>query len=220
MAKTLKIDFVSDVSCPWCIVGLRGLEIALERTQDVVGADIHFHPFELNPMMAKEGEDIGEHIARKYGATAEQSATNRVMIHDRAAELGFAINFTDTSRIYNTFDAHRLLHWAGIESAAAQKALKLALFTAYFSDQRDVSDHAVLLDAVDQAGLDRAAADEILSSDSFAEEVRQAEHHWQSHGIHSVPAIIINDRYLISGGQPPDAFEQALRNIAGEMAEA
>ncbi|KKC27344.1 DsbA family oxidoreductase [Sphingomonas sp. SRS2] len=220
MPKSIKIDFVSDVSCPWCVVGLRGLEIALERTSDIVRADIRFQPFELNPTMAKEGENVGEHVARKYGSTVEQSLAARAMIRDRAAEVGFAINFTDDSRIYNTFDAHRLLHWAGVEGSGHQQALKHCLFELYFSEQRDPSDHEVLLEAVADAGLDRAAADEILSSDIYAEEIRQAEHFWQSRGIHSVPAIVINDRYLISGGQPSDAFEKALRNIAAELAEA
>ncbi|MET0375048.1 MAG: DsbA family oxidoreductase [Rhizorhabdus sp.] len=220
MLRPIKIDFVSDISCPWCVVGLRGLEIALERTSDIIRADIRFHPFELNPMMAKEGENVGEHVARKYGSTPAQSVAARTMIRDRAAEVGFAINFTDDSRIYNTFDAHRLLHWAEVEGSGCQQALKHRLFEIYFSEQRDPSDHEVLLGAVADAGLDRAAADEILASDTYAEEVRQAEHLWQSRGINSVPAIVINDRYLISGGQPPDAFEQALRNIAAELTDA
>jgi len=219
MPKTMKIDFVSDISCPWCIIGLRGLEIALERTGDMVTADIHFQPFELNPTIAREGEDIAEHVMRKYGATAEQSAATRAMIRDRAAEVGFAINFANDSRIYNTFDAHRLLHWAEVEGGGRQRALKHRLFELYFTEQRDPSDHDVLLDAAGDAGLDRAAAAEVLASDIYAEDVRQAEHLWQSRGVHSVPAIVINDRYLISGGQPPDAFEQALRNIAAELAE-
>ena len=220
MPKPIKIDFVSDVSCPWCVIGLRGLEIALERTGDLVDADIRFHPFELNPMMAKGGENVAEHVARKYGSTPEQSLAAREMIRDRAAEVGFAINFTDDSRVYNTFDAHRLLHWAELEGSGRQQALKHRLFEVYFSEQRDPSDPAVLLEAVADAGLDRGAAARVLASDLYVEDVRQAEHLWQNRGVHSVPAIVINDRYLISGGQPPDAFEQALRNIAAELADA
>ena len=220
MANPIKIDFVSDISCPWCIIGLCGLEQALERTSDLVRADIHFNPFELNPMMAKGGESVVEHIARKYGSTAEQSAATRLMIRERAAEVGFTMNTGSESRIYNSFDAHRLLHWAGIEGGGRQQALEHALFEAYFTDQRDPSDHDVLVDAAARAGLDRTAAAEVLGSGRYAEEVRQAEHLWQGRGVHSVPAIVINDRYLISGGQPPDAFEQALRGIAAELAEA
>ena len=220
MTKRMKIDFVSDISCPWCVIGLRGLEKALERTGDIVSAELRFHPFELNPMMASEGESIAEHIQRKYGSTPEQSEAARAMIRERAADVGFAMNSGSDSRIYNTFDAHRLLHWAGIEDPARQQALKHRLFEIYFTEQRDPSDRDVLIAAARDAGLDPDRAGAILASDTYAEDVRAAEHHWQSHGVHSVPAIVINDRYLISGGQPPDAFEQALRSIARELADA
>lgn len=216
MPRPLKIDFVSDVSCPWCIIGLKGLEEALARTSGLVDAQITFQPFELNPGMAPEGENIGEHIARKYGSTPEQSAANRAMIRDRAAALGFAMNSSAESRIYNTFDAHRLLHWAAIEGK--QAALKHALFTAYFTDQQDPSNHDVLVAAAEKAGLDGAAARDVLASGRYAEDVRAAEQLWQSRGINSVPAIVIEDKWLISGGQPPEAFEQALRQIAAEAA--
>lgn len=212
MPKPMKIDFVSDVSCPWCIIGLRGLEEALARTADVVAADITFQPFELNPQMGKEGQNLGEHIAEKYGSTSEQSTANRAMIRDRAAALGFRMQMSEASRIYNTFDAHRLLHWAHGEGK--QAALKHALFDAYFTDGQDPSDHSVLVAAAAKAGLDPARADQILASDTYAQDVRVAEQLWQSRGISAVPAVIINDRYLISGGQPPEAFENALREIA------
>jgi predicted DsbA family dithiol-disulfide isomerase len=212
MPKPMKIDFVSDVSCPWCIIGLRGLEEALERTGDLIAADITFQPFELNPQMGKDGQNLGEHVAEKYGSTPEQSAASRTMIRDRAAALGFSIAMSETSRIYNTFDAHRLLHWAHIEGK--QAALKHALFDAYFTDQQDPSDHAVLAAAAVKAGLDPARAGEVLASGAYAQDVREAEQLWQSRGISAVPAVVINDRYLISGGQPPEAFENALREIA------
>jgi len=215
MPRPLKIDFVSDVSCPWCIIGLKGLEEALARTEGVVDAQIHFQPFELNPNMAPEGENIGEHIAKKYGSTPEQSAANRQMIRDRAAALGFTMNGSADSRIYNTFDAHRLLHWAEIEGG--QAALKHALFEAYFTEQKDPSNQDVLVAAAEKAGLDGAAAREVLASGRYAEEVRAAEQLWQSRGIRSVPAIVIEDKWLISGGQPPEAFENALRQIAAEV---
>lgn len=220
MATPIKIDFVSDISCPWCVIGLRGLEEALERTRGEIAAEIHFQPFELNPSMAKEGENVAEHVARKYGSTAEQSEATREMIRDRAAAVGFAINFSPASRIYNTFDAHRLLHWAGTLGGERQRALKHALFEAYFTEQRDPSDRAVLIEAAEEAGLDRAEATAVLDSDRYAAEVRDEEHLWQRRGVSSVPAVIVNDRYLISGGQPADAFEQALRSIAAEMAAA
>lgn len=216
MARQMKIDFVSDVSCPWCIIGLRGLEEALDRTGDLIDAQISFQPFELNPAMAPEGQNINEHIRQKYGSTPEQSAASRDMIRSRAAELGFAINYSDDSRIYNTFDAHRLLHWA--ECEGRQTALKHALFEAYFTDGQSPADHEVLVAAAQKAGLDAEAAREVLKSGRYAEEVRGAEQLWQSRGISSVPAIVIDGRYLISGGQPPEAFEQALRKIAAEAA--
>jgi predicted DsbA family dithiol-disulfide isomerase len=214
MTKPLKIDFVSDVSCPWCVVGLGGLEAALERVGDLVDAEIHFQPFELNPNMPPEGQNIVEHVAQKYGATREQSATNRQAIHDRAASVGFTMATDENSRIYNTFDAHRLLHWAGL--VGDQKALKRALFDAYFTDNDSPADHEVLVRAAMKAGLDPHAAHEVLISGRYAEEVRQAERAWQAAGISSVPAVVINDRYLISGGQPAEYFEQALRQIAAE----
>jgi len=217
MARRMKIDFVSDVVCPWCVIGLRGLEQALERTGDAVSAEIHFQPFELNPDMAPEGEDVVAHIQRKYGSTPDQAAANREVIRERAASLGFTMpGLNQDRRIYNTFDAHRLLHWAELEGK--QSALKHALFRAYFTEGRDPSDHDVLIALAAEAGLDSDAARDVLESGRYAQEVRDAEHLWQSRGIHAVPAVIIDGKYLIQGGQPPEAFEQALRQIAAEPA--
>jgi len=220
MPTALKIDIVSDISCPWCVIGLRGLEQALERTADLIEPELRFHPFELNPSMAKEGENLTEHVRRKYGRTLEQTEDTRTMIRERAAEVGFAMNSGPESRVYNTFDAHRLLYWAGTEGGGRQQALEHALFEAYFSEQRDPSDHAVLVEAAARVGLDRATAADILASDRYAAEVREAEHLWQRRGVNSVPAVIVNERWLISGGQPADAFEQTLRSIAKELAPA
>lgn len=214
MTKPMQIDFVSDVSCPWCVIGLKGLEQALANVGDLVDADIRFQPFELNPQMPPEGQDIAEHIQQKYGSTPEQSAANRTMIRERAAELGFTMAMSDGSRIYNTFDAHRLLHWAAIEGR--QLELKHALFAAYFTEGRNPGDPEVLVEAAEKAGLDGAAAREVLASGQYAEDVREDERLWQSQGVSAVPAVIINRKYLISGGQPPEAFERALRKIAAE----
>ena len=215
--KTLKIDFVSDVVCPWCVVGLGGLETALEALKsEGIAADIAFQPFELNPQIAAEGENIVEHIGRKYGASPEQSAANRAMIRERAGEVGFDMRMTDDSRIWNTFDAHRLLHWAHETAPDKQKALKQALFTAHFTENRNLTDAGVLTSAAEAAGLDRAEAGEVLASGRYAQAVRDAEALWRSRGISSVPAVVVEGKYLISGGQPPEAFEQALRQIASE----
>ncbi len=212
MAQALKIDFVSDVSCPWCAIGLQSLQTALDRLQGQVQADIHFQPFELNPAMGPAGQDITEHLHEKYGSTPEQAAGARENIRARGAALGFEFNMQKRGRIYNTFDAHRLLHWAELEGQ--QMALKKALLKAYFTDGEDPSNHAVLVRVAGSVGLDAARAQAILDSDTYAAEVRAQEQFYQGHGIHSVPAIIINDQHLISGGQPPEVFEQALRQIA------
>ncbi|MGZ8292168.1 MAG: DsbA family oxidoreductase [Telluria sp.] len=214
MSKQLRIDFVSDISCPWCVIGLKSLEQALDRVSDTVGAELHFQPFELNPAMPSGGQDIGEHLAEKYGATEEQGAKTREMIRARGAELGFAFNMEARSRIYNTFDAHRLLHWAELQGRGP--ALQMALFEAYFSRGENPGDHNVLERTALSVGLDSAEAARILSTDAYAAEVREREQFFQRAGINSVPAIIINERHLISGGQPPEVFEQALRQIAAQ----
>lgn len=217
MNARLKIDFVSDIACPWCVIGLRALEQALERVGDAT-ADIHFQPFELNPQMPPGGQDIVEHLAQKYGSTREQLTRNQEAIRARGAELGFAFDMHKRSRVYNTFDAHRLLHWA--EEAGRQRELKRALFAAYFTDGRDPSDREVLIDVATQAGLDPLRAREILESDRYAEDVRERERFYAQRGIQAVPSVIVNDKYLIQGGQPVEVFEQALRKIAAESAAA
>ena len=208
----LRIDFVSDVSCPWCAVGLASLQQALANLEGEVSAEIHFQPFELNPQMPAEGEDSTEHLARKYGSTTEQIELNREAIRARGASLGFTFNMDRRSRVYNTFDAHRLLHWAELEGR--QLALKQILLRAYFTDGEDVSAHDTLQRLAVEAGLEASEAADILASDRYAEEVRAQEQFFLTRGIQSVPATIINGRQLISGGQPPEAFELALRQIA------
>jgi predicted DsbA family dithiol-disulfide isomerase len=209
----IKIDFVSDVSCPWCIIGLKALEQALDHLDGKVSAKINFQPFELNPDMPAEGQDVGEHIRQKYGSTPEQLAANRENIRARGAALGFEFRMDKRSRIYNTFDAHRLLHWA--ETQGRQQELKHALFRAYFTEGEDVGSHDVLTRLAGDVGLSPAQAREILSSDAYAAEVRMQERFYVDHGITSVPAVIVNDRHLISGGQPVKVFEDALSQIAG-----
>jgi predicted DsbA family dithiol-disulfide isomerase len=216
MTKTLKIDFVSDVSCPWCVVGLGGLDQALAKIGDAVKVDLHFQPFELNPAMGPGGENKVENLAKKYGSTREQIAANREALRLRAAEVGFIMDQNDDSRVYNTFDAHRLLHWAGVEGDS-QPALKRALFEAYFTRNQDLGNREVLVETAKGVGLDAGAAREVLTSGRYADEVRAAERQWQAAGISSVPAVVINDRYLISGGQPASVFEDALRRIAAEV---
>ena len=208
----LRIDFVSDVSCPWCAVGLAALEQALERTHGEVEADIHFQPFELNPRMPPEGEDAVEHLRRKYGLPAGQLAANQEAIVRRGAELGFTFDMDRRQRVYNTFDAHRLLHWA--EEEGRQRELKHALLAAYFTEGKDVSDHETLVAIAGDAGLPAERARDILATDAYAADVRTVEGFFLQQGIQAVPAVIIERRHLISGGQPVEVFEQALRQIA------
>jgi predicted DsbA family dithiol-disulfide isomerase len=212
MANQLKIDFVSDVSCPWCAIGLKSLETALANIKGDVAVDLHFQPFELNPKMGADGQDIVEHIAEKYGSTPADIERNRENITARGAAVGFQFNMQKRGRIYNTFDAHRLLHWAELEGK--QEALKNALFTAYFTEGRNPSDHAVLIDVAQQVGLDAKRAAEILNSDEFAADVRAREKFYTDRGIQAVPSVIVNDQHLIQGGQPAEVFERALRQLA------
>ena len=214
----LRIDFVSDVACPWCAVGLASLRQALAKLDGEVHAEIHLQPFELNPQMAAEGEDAGEHIMRKYGIDEARMDSNRAAIRERAAALGFAYNVGRGSRVWNTFDAHRLLHWAELQDNAHALALKSALLRAYFSDGENVSDRDVLVRIAGDIGLDANEARRVLDSDEYADEVRAQERRFQQAGIHSVPATIVNGTHLIPGGQPPEVFERALREIAGMAA--
>jgi predicted DsbA family dithiol-disulfide isomerase len=223
MPTHLKIDFVSDVSCPWCIIALKALDEAITRVGDAISVEMHFQPFELNPKMPAQGQDITEHIVEKYGITPAQADANRENIRARGTQVGFQFSMdkadavtgtSGRSRIYNTFDAHRLLHWAELEGLAQQRALKEALFKAYFTDGQSPASHKVLVQLAGSVGLNATRASEILASDDYADDVRQREKLYLNQGIHSVPAIIINERHLISGGQPADVFEQALRQIA------
>jgi predicted DsbA family dithiol-disulfide isomerase len=208
----LRIDFVSDVACPWCAVGLNSLEKALQAVAGEIPVELHFQPFELNPTMAAEGADAGEYLKAKYGMGDAQLARNRAAIRERGAAVGF--EFGDRARVWNTFDAHRLLHWAGLQGGDAQRALKHAMLRAYHGEGLNPSDPQLLARLAADAGLDAAEAGKVLSQGRYADEVRAAEAEWQQAGIHSVPSIVINRQHLIQGGQPPEVFEQALRQIA------
>lgn len=215
MPNPIKIDFVSDVACPWCAVGLKSLEAAIARVGGDLQVDLHFQPFELNPQMPREGEDAVEHLTRKYGITEQQAMQNGEAIRARGAELGFEFRMDKRRRVYNTFDAHRLLHWAGEQDPSRQLALKHALLGAYFTDGEDVSSPETLVRIAESAGLDGERARAILAGDEFADAVRAHEQFYQRQGISAVPSVIFNDQHLIQGGQPVELFEQALRQLAG-----
>lgn len=212
MTQPLKIDFVSDIACPWCAIGLSSLQLALANLGDKVEAQVAVHPFELNPEMGPDGEAIVDYLGKKYGRTPAEIAESQAMIRERGASVGF--DFGPRTFVYNTFDAHRLMHWAGLEGK--QLPLKLALLRAYHSEGKDTSDPAVLVEAAQSVGLDADKARAVLESGDYAADVRAEERKYQQMGIHSVPAIIFNDQYLVSGGQPVEVFEQAVLKILAE----
>jgi predicted DsbA family dithiol-disulfide isomerase len=207
----MRIDFISDVACPWCAIGLASLEQALAALgPEAAGIELHFQPFELNPQMPPEGADAAQYLKAKYGMGDAQLAANRENIRARGAALGFT--FGERAHVWNTFDAHRLLHWAGLQGPAPQRALKRALLKAYHGEGRNPAAREVLLEAAAVAGLDASEAAAVIDDrDCFAPEVREAEAEWQQAGIRSVPSVVLDRRFLIQGGQPPEVFEDALR---------
>jgi predicted DsbA family dithiol-disulfide isomerase len=214
---TVKIDYVSDIACPWCAVGLGGLEQAIKNISDEFEVEIHFQPFELNPDMPPGGQEVFEHLTQKYGKTVEQVRATQNDIKARAAAVGYPFHPEGRKHVYNTFNAHRLLYWAGLEHGAqAQHRLKRELLITYFQLAVDLDDPKNVLDAVSRAELDTDRAASILATDEFAAEVRAQQVKYTSMGIHSVPSIIVNEKYLLQGAQPADAFEQALRQVAAE----
>jgi predicted DsbA family dithiol-disulfide isomerase len=206
----LDIAFVSDVACPWCAIGLASLEQALSRLEGEVEASLRFEPFELNPDMGPEGAEVVPYLARKYGRTPEQVAQAQARIRERGAAVGFA--FGERRHVWNTFDAHRLLHWAGLEGRALE--LKRALLRAYHGEGRNPGAADVLVELAGAVGLDAARAKAIVESDEFAAEVRARARLWHQRGVGGVPFVVVNDAHAIEGAQPPEAFEQAFRNIA------
>ena len=215
--NTVKIDFVSDIACPWCAVALGALEQALSELGDQVEVELHFQPFELNPQMPLGGQDVIEHLVEKYGVGPKQVRENQAQIRKRAAEVGFAFHPEGRKWVYNTFDCHRLLNWAGLEfGSAAQHRLKRELLGTYFTLAVNLDDPANVLDAVDRAGLDRLRAQEMLTSDEFKEAVREQEKFYLDAGIHSVPAVILNNRLLIQGAQPVEQFKAAILQASND----
>ncbi|MBU2941879.1 DsbA family oxidoreductase [Shimia thalassica] len=210
MTTPIRVDIISDVVCPWCIVGYRQLKQASQETG--IEVEPYWHPFELNPDMVPEGEDLREHVARKYGSTAEQSAQARQTLQGIGASLGIAFAFGDNSRIYNTFEAHQLLHWA--QDFGRTHDLKQAFLTAYFEDGKNVSDRDTLVGVVESIGLDAAEARSVLEDARFAEAVREKEHFWTSRGVSGVPTMIFNAKHATSGAQGVETFSNILRQIS------
>ena len=208
--KPLRIDIVSDVVCPWCVIGYRQLAEALKQTNTEY--EIHWHPFELNPNMPSEGQNMREHIMEKYGSSKQESDASRARLMEAGNEVGFTFNFNDDTRMHNTFNLHQLLHWA--DQQGRMHELKQALFAAHFTNGRNISDNSVLADIAAETGLNRNEALAVLEDQRFAKEVRAAEQHWQQQGIQSVPAVIFNERHLVSGAQGVENFTSILQQLA------
>ncbi|GGA07210.1 DsbA family oxidoreductase [Neptunicoccus cionae] len=212
MTVPLRIDIISDVMCPWCIIGYRQLAQALEDTG--VAHEIHWHPFELNPEMPAEGQNMREHIAEKYGSTPEQSEQSRQQMTKLGEDLGFTFNFAEDMRMHNTFNTHQLLHWA--ETQGRKHDLKMALFDAHFTHRRNLSDYNVLADVAGEIGLDRSEAAEVLADQRFAATVRELEGFWTQQGIRGVPAMVFNRKHLVTGAQGVENYTNVLRQLTGE----
>jgi len=206
----ITVDIVSDVVCPWCIIGYKKLEKAMAQFEGQARFELAWHAFELNPDMPPEGQSINEHMAQKYGATQEQSRANRERLRSAGNDLDFEFNYRENMRMVNTFDAHRLLHWAG--ENGKQTTLQLALFKAHFTDGLDVSDHRVLVDIAASVGLDEKRVRDLLSSDMYAAEVRAVEAEWQDRFITGVPAFIFNKKFMVPGAQEAEVFANIIEN--------
>lgn len=207
----LQIDIVSDVMCPWCVVGYKQLAAALDATG--TPHEIRWHPFELNPTMPPEGQDLREHLAQKYGTSKAQSDAARARLTQVGADVGFEFRFADGQRMHNTFNTHQLLHWA--DGQGRMHDLKMALFTAHFTHRRDLSDDTVLADVAAEIGLDRQDALQVLVEQRFASAVREQQRTWIGKGIRSVPGIVFNGRHLVSGAQGVETFTRVLEQLAG-----
>jgi len=219
MTETIKIDFLSDIACPWCAVGLGNLNKAIASMKDQAQFEVHFRAFELNPDMPKGGQDVIEHLTEKYGISVEQVKENQARIRAKAIEAGFAFHPEGRKWVYNTFDAHRLLFWVVQELGLEQQALlKTELLSTYFCLAVNLDEQQHLLDAVIRAGLDPVRATQVLDNNEFAQDAREEEKRYHNLGIHSVPSIILNEQYLIQGAQPPQSFVGAFERLLGKTA--
>ena len=210
--QKVKVNMVSDVVCPWCIVGYQRLQEAI-KTLDNIEVDIKFHPFELNPNMPEDGQNLREHIMEKYGISEQQSVENRARLVQAGKELGFAFNFTDDSRMQNTFKAHQLIHFAA--QNGLEEEMKLSLFNAYFTDGKDVNDLGVLVELAESVGLDKTEAEAVIKSEKYAQAVREEETIWMQRGIQSVPTFVIGNQG-VAGAQEPATLAAFIAQAASQ----
>ncbi|MEM5540080.1 DsbA family oxidoreductase [Olleya sp. AS48] len=215
MANKLKIDIVSDVVCPWCTIGYKRLEKAIKELGVEDQLEIEWQPFELNPNMPAEGQNVIEHIAEKYGSTLDQQRESQQMMTDAGEELGFKFDYFDEMRMANTFDAHVLLEYA--KDFGKQTELKMTLTKAFFSDRKDVSKRDVLKEALLEVGLNADKALAKLDSDEAKLEVRNKQNYWKNMGVNSVPTIVFNRKSAVTGAQPVDTFKQVLTELIAEQ---
>lgn len=216
MSQPLRVDIVSDVVCPWCIVGFLQLQAACNATQ--IGCEVHWHPFELNPGMPEAGQNLAEHLAEKYGTTPDQSRANRDGLTQLGASLGFTFTFSDSTRMHNTFRAHQLIRMAARQGKAHQ--MKLALFQAHFTDNRDINDPETLADISTGPGLDRDAVLQALADGTFAGEVREEQSFWAEQGISGVPTMIFDARYMLTGAQGVENYGRMLQKVIADRQAA
>lgn len=209
-AKTLRIDIISDIVCPWCAIGFYRLNAALSQLQDEVSAEIVWHPFELNPKMVPEGENLRTHLANKYGTTLDQSIRARAMLTNLGAEVGFTFNYFDEMRMLNTHDCHRLLFWA--QNSGLQTDLAKVMFAEFFGNRGNFSFQS-LIKLVEQAGLNVEEAKQILDSSAFSLEIKDQQIKWRNMGIHGVPTMIFNNEKMLTGAQDVEVYAKVLRSF-------
>jgi predicted DsbA family dithiol-disulfide isomerase len=208
---SLQVEIVSDVVCPWCIIGYKQLEKALTMLPEPLDVSLRWHPFELNPQMPEEGQDLREHLAQKYGTTPEQSRAVRQRLTDLGDSLGFVFDYFEDMRMVNTFRAHQLLHWAGEKKK--QTDLKLALFEAFFSRREDVNDTEVLVTAAGSVGLPANEARAVVDDQRYATIVRAGQQRWLDREVHAVPTFVFNRRYQVPGAQEAETFVRVIDKV-------
>ncbi|MDC0656746.1 DsbA family oxidoreductase [Leisingera sp. SS27] len=212
----VKLDILSDPICPWCYIGKTHLDKALAEVPDHPFV-IEWHPFQLNPDMPREGMDRREYLERKFGGK-EGAVKAYAPVVEHAEKAGLTINFEAMQRTPNTLDAHRLIHWAGVEGKQTQ--VVDALFKAYFVDARDIGDHAVLADVAQEAGMEANVAARLLEGDSDVQAIRDRDAHSRKMGVSSVPTFIVANQHAVPGAQPPELWKQVIEDILQQLKAA